>query len=135
MITPGTPETPGTPDATNDSREWIYPAIGGNPGNQPTATTPGSFANKPDIGGPMTYSSPDTPGMPAPSSKTAWDFLPEGWSTQIVEAIAVGEVVNGKTKTITFQQVDGRFRSTTCPADFNPITQLESPVLASSPHK
>ena len=39
-------------------------------------TTPGSFALAPDIGGPLTFSSPDTPGMPAPSSKTAWDFNP-----------------------------------------------------------
>ncbi len=32
-----------------------------------------------NIGGPLSFSSPDTPGMPAPSDKTAWDFLPEGW--------------------------------------------------------
>ena len=42
-------------------------------------TTPGSFALAPDIGGPLTYSSPDTPGMPQPSSKTAWDFMPPDW--------------------------------------------------------
>ncbi len=40
---------------------------------------PGSFANAPDIGGPLMFSSPDTPGMPPPSDKTAWDFLPAGW--------------------------------------------------------
>jgi phosphomethylpyrimidine synthase len=40
-------------------------------------TTPGSFALAPDVGGPLTYSSPDTPGMPSPSSLTAWDFNPE----------------------------------------------------------
>jgi phosphomethylpyrimidine synthase len=28
------------------------------------------------VGGPLAFSSPDTPGMPAPSSKTAWDFMP-----------------------------------------------------------
>ena len=39
-------------------------------------TTPGSFALAADIGGPLTFSSPDTPGMPAPSEKTAWDFNP-----------------------------------------------------------
>ncbi len=33
-----------------------------------------------NIGGPLSFSSPDTPGMPAPSDKTAWDFLPEGWT-------------------------------------------------------
>ena len=50
-----------------------------NPSSDNTGTTPGSFANAPDIGGPLTYSSPDTPGMPKPSDKTAWDFLPIGW--------------------------------------------------------
>ncbi|HJK96764.1 MAG TPA: phosphomethylpyrimidine synthase ThiC, partial [Polyangiaceae bacterium LLY-WYZ-14_1] len=34
---------------------------------------------RPDLGGPLTFASPDTPGMLAPSGKTAWDFLPEGW--------------------------------------------------------
>ena len=50
------------------------------PAASPTATTPGSFALAPDIGGPLMFASPDTPGMPAPSEKTAWDFLPDGWS-------------------------------------------------------
>ena len=39
-------------------------------------TNPGSFANPADIGGPLSFSSPDTPGMPQPSDKTAWDFMP-----------------------------------------------------------
>ncbi len=47
-----------------------------NPSKQGEGTTPGSFALAPDIGGPLTYASPDTPGMPAPSEKTAWDFNP-----------------------------------------------------------
>jgi phosphomethylpyrimidine synthase len=51
-----------------------------NPAVTPNVTTPGSFALKPDVGGPRMFASPDTPGMPAPSAKTAWDFLPEGWS-------------------------------------------------------
>ena len=51
-----------------------------NPGTTPNVTTPGSFALAPDLGGPRMYASPDTPGMPAPSTKTAWDFLPTGWS-------------------------------------------------------
>jgi len=50
-----------------------------NPSTKGEGTTPGSFANAADIGGPLTFSSPDTPGMPAPSDKTAWDFLPGGW--------------------------------------------------------
>jgi len=51
-----------------------------NPANTPDVTTPGSFALKHDVGGPRMFASPDTPGMPAPSTKTAWDFLPDGWS-------------------------------------------------------
>jgi phosphomethylpyrimidine synthase len=51
-----------------------------NPAVTPNVTTPGSFALQPDVGGPRMFASPDTPGMPAPSTKTAWDFLPEGWS-------------------------------------------------------
>jgi phosphomethylpyrimidine synthase len=42
-------------------------------------TNPGSFANPPDLGGPLSFSSPDTPGMPPPSTRTAWDFMPSGW--------------------------------------------------------
>src|SRR5688572_17223516 len=47
-----------------------------NPGRG-EGTNPGSFANRADVGGPLSFSSPDTPGMPAPSDKTAWDFMPE----------------------------------------------------------
>ncbi len=47
-----------------------------NPSSRGAGTTPGSFANAPDVGGPLAFSSPDTPGMPAPSAKTAWDFNP-----------------------------------------------------------
>jgi phosphomethylpyrimidine synthase len=54
----------------------------GNPSTKRDGTTPGCFANAPDIGGPCSFSSPDTPGMPAPSQKTAWDFLPQGWTIE-----------------------------------------------------
>ena len=47
-----------------------------NPSSAGQGTTPGSFAAAPDVGGPLTFASPDTPGMPAPSEKTAWDFNP-----------------------------------------------------------
>lgn len=50
-----------------------------NPSTLNEGTTPGSFALAGDVGGPLAFSSPDTPGMPAPSDKTAWDFLPPGW--------------------------------------------------------
>jgi phosphomethylpyrimidine synthase len=58
---------------------FSLPPLGHNPSSSAQGTTPGSFANAPQIGGPRSYSSPDTPGMPAPSDKTAWDFLPRGW--------------------------------------------------------
>ncbi|MFT7579863.1 MAG: phosphomethylpyrimidine synthase [Myxococcota bacterium] len=53
-----------------------------NPSTKREGTSPGSFANAPDIGGPLTFSSPDTPGMPAPSAKTAWDFMPDNWTLE-----------------------------------------------------
>jgi phosphomethylpyrimidine synthase len=62
-----------------------------NPGREPTATTPGSFALAPDVGGPRMFASPDTPGMPAPSDKTAWDFLPEGWGVARLSAGSTSE--------------------------------------------
>ncbi len=47
-----------------------------NPSTNKQGTAPASFALKQDIGGTTTFSSPDTPGMPAPSGKTAHDFNP-----------------------------------------------------------
>lgn len=63
-------------------------------------TNPGSFARRADVGGPLAYSSPDTPGMPAPSEKTAWDFMPPDW----------------------IRRADGTWEP---PVGFVPITQLE----------
>ncbi len=76
------------------------PAQGANPSTTGQGTTPGSFANRPDIGGPLSFSSPDTPGMPGPSAKTAWDFMPPDWH----------------------RADDGRWLA---PDGFVPITQLE----------
>ena len=70
-----------------------------NPSSSGAGTSPGSFANPPDIGGPRTFSSPDTPGMPQPSDKTAWDFMPPDWRFE-----------------------DGRWHP---PEGFEPVTQLE----------
>jgi len=70
-----------------------------NPSTLRDGTNPGSFANAPSIGGALTFSSPDTPGMPQPSAKTAWDFLPDGWRRDGDRAVA--------------------------PAGFNAVTQLE----------
>jgi phosphomethylpyrimidine synthase len=59
-----------------------------NPSSHRDGTNPGSFANAPNLGGALTFSSPDTPGMPLPSDKTAWDFLPPGWRREGERAIA-----------------------------------------------
>ncbi|MEM7136930.1 MAG: phosphomethylpyrimidine synthase ThiC [Myxococcota bacterium] len=55
-----------------------------NPSSTGAGTTPGSFARAPDIGGPRMFSSPDTPGMPPPSHKTAWDFMPDDWTKDAI---------------------------------------------------
>jgi len=113
-----------------------------NPGADPHAPTPGSFAHAPDIGGPYAYSSPDTPGMPAPSTKTAWDFLPDGWSVEVVqEGSATSHqpseespdgrslMADGSRASVTFTDARGTTRRVTFPANFEPITQLESARL------
>jgi len=85
---------------------YTLPKRGGNPSTDSEGTTPGSFANAADVGRPLTFSSPDTPGMPPASGKTAWDFMPSDWT----------------------QQSDGTW---TAPAGFTPITQLEHARLGS----
>ena len=105
-----------------------------NPGREPLATTPGSFANAADIGGPLAFSSPDTPGMPAPSSKTAWDFLPEGWS---IVKLAPGTTPSnqvcsncvGDKSVVEFATARGEVLRVIYPGTFKPITQLESARL------
>jgi len=67
------------PQPMKSDRRYQLPPVGGNPSTRREGTTPGSFANKSQIGGPLTFSSPDTPGMPAASDKTAWDFMPADW--------------------------------------------------------
>jgi len=101
-----------------------------NPGTDRNVTTPGSFALKADIGGPLMFASPDTPGMPAPSDKTAWDFLPEGWTTSLVstacgaaECASVG--MSQGMKSVTFVEARKATRVVNYPAGFVPITQLE----------
>ncbi|MCB9951076.1 MAG: phosphomethylpyrimidine synthase ThiC [Planctomycetaceae bacterium] len=64
--------------------------------------------------------------MPEPSSKTAWDFLPEGWvscefAADVKRRFDSGEGNQGHQ----FQQADGTWRCVGAPAGFQPITQLE----------
>ncbi|HEU4533844.1 MAG TPA: phosphomethylpyrimidine synthase ThiC, partial [Polyangiaceae bacterium] len=72
-----------------------------HPSTTRQGTGPGSFANRADLGGPLAFSSPDSPGMPPPSEKTAWDFLPPGWSRDAATGFA------------------------RAPEGFEPVTQLE----------
>jgi phosphomethylpyrimidine synthase len=84
---------------TNESQptSWSWPPLGANPSTDQSGTSPGSFANPPRIGGPLTFSSPDTPGMPAPSGKTAWDFNPSPRD----ESIAVTQIEKARLGIIT----------------------------------
>jgi phosphomethylpyrimidine synthase len=101
-----------------------------NPGRTPSVTTPGSFALAPDIGGPLMFASPDTPGMPAPSTKTAWYFLPEGWRVEPAPDHATGCLGHGLSE---FKGQPVRALPTRHSAlgtrHFEPITQLESARL------
>jgi phosphomethylpyrimidine synthase len=122
-----TTHTHSSPDKLDTQHlGYALPPVGDDPGAEPTATTPGSFSNKPKfapgVAGALTYSSPDTPGMPKPSNKTAWDFLPENWSTWEGESDAPVDPV---PTTTSFTQSDGTQRSVTHPKDFTPSTQLE----------
>lgn len=56
------------------SSSFTLPLGGHSPANDQSTTNPGSFGLAPNIGSPLPFSSPDTPGMPAPSEKTALDF-------------------------------------------------------------
>ncbi|CAG0978516.1 phosphomethylpyrimidine synthase [Phycisphaerales bacterium] len=116
-----------------------------NPGGTPSVTTPGSFALAPDIGGPRMFASPDTPGMPAPGVKTAWDFMPEGWDVEACGQ-ARGATCGQKLQTsefksqmvsspasspcaacesYTFTDARGVTRKVMPPPGFVPVTQLE----------
>lgn len=89
-----------------------------NPSTGAQGTTPGSFALRAQVGGPLSFSSPDTPGMPAPSAKTAWDFLPEGWRVEPAPSHREG-CAGHSLPTV------GAFVRAVAPAGFQPITQLE----------
>ena len=91
--------TPGRVGSRPEGRSYELPESGGGPQRRGVGTTPGSFANPSQVGGPLAFSSPDAPGMPPPSEKTAWDFMPADW-----------------------RRVDGRW---TPPEGFEPATQLE----------
>jgi len=142
-----TTHTPARPAASDEAHEILTrlgaPVRGASdPSSTGAGTTPGSFSNAPDVGGPLAYSSPDTPGMPAPSGKTAWDFLPDGWRVEIihdsagdagpaagsrlaVESTRGGTVSAGHVHEVVFTDARGVTRRVTHPDGFEPVTQLE----------
>jgi phosphomethylpyrimidine synthase len=129
------------------SAPYVLPPLGLNPSSTAAGTTPGSFAQIPAIApgvrGRLTFASPDTPGMPEPSPKTAWDFLPAGWMAEEVRGqtpeagdgriqdsgFRGQETIEGELCRRVFEQGDGSFRAVTFPAAFKPVTQLESARL------
>ncbi len=116
---------PATPDAA-----FALPVHGAfNPGTETTVTTPGSFALAADIGGPRMFASPDTPGMPEPSDKTAWDFLPDDWSVEVLDREAADRTCAsspcGAHESVTFTDARGTTRCVSYPTGFTPTTQLE----------
>ena len=107
---------------------WTLPSLGNNPSSDSAGTTPGSFAKQPKVlpgrAGAYTYSSPDTPGMPPASDKTAWDFLPEGWSTEELSSSPSSGALKNNGE-VVFEQADGTWRRVRFQVSFVPSTQLE----------
>lgn len=97
-------------------QEFVPEIVASDPSSSHAGTTPGSFSAAPKIApgraGATTYTSMDTPGMPAPSDKTAWDFMPLDWT---LKAGFEGNYEHAEA----WQP----------PADFKAITQLESARL------
>ena len=102
--------------SSENPQSYQLPPLGDDPSTGSQGTTPGSFANPSCIvagpEGARTYSSPDVPGMPEPSTKTAWDFMPDNW-----------------TKKPGFESDYHKAEAWQPPANFTPITQLESARL------
>ena len=96
--------------------EFLPKIEASDPSSSHAGTTPGSFARAPRIApgrkGALTYASPDTPGMPPASDKTAWDFMPTDWTLR--------------------SGFEGNYEQAAAwqtPEDFEPSTQLESARL------
>jgi phosphomethylpyrimidine synthase len=119
-----------TTTTSTEVAEFALPPLGDNPSTARQGTTPGSFANPGRVGTRWTFSSPDTPGMPQPSDRTAWDFLPDDWAAEVV---GVGEAANGYASSPceecaasrVFTDSLGVTRRVTPPVGFEAVTQLE----------
>ena len=117
------------PDAPSETGFDVPVAGAFDPGTSEVTTTPGSFARTADVGGPRMFASPDTPGMPEPSDQTAWDFLPESWTVEVIEGVDGArdgrrEPASGRGAAV-FADARGVVRRVTYPESFTPVTQLE----------
>jgi phosphomethylpyrimidine synthase len=67
--------------------------------------------------------------MPAPSDRTAWDFLPAGWSTVTLAAAPEGPACanccGDAFAVVEFADARGQWRRVIFPKAFVPVTQLE----------
>jgi phosphomethylpyrimidine synthase len=123
-------ERPTTTTTKSEVGSFTLPPLGDNPSTDRQGTTPGSFANPGRLGTPWTYSSPDTPGMPQPSDRTAWDFMPHDWTVEVVGVTEAGGTYASSpcescAAARIFTDSLGVTRRVTPPAGFEPITQLE----------
>ncbi len=116
-------------------RGYRLPSLGSNPSTTAQGTTPGSFALPPVIRpgqpGARTFASPDTPGMPEVSERTAWDFLPPGWTSDVIDhddSVDPQAFAQGASR-VVFEQSDGSLRRVIFDAGFLPMTQLEQARL------
>ncbi len=82
--------------------ERLLPSpTGANPSSRRLGSTRGCLARSPEIGGPVPFSSPDTPGMPAPSEKTAWDFMPNEQESGQAAIVATTQLDHARLGKIT----------------------------------
>lgn len=113
--------------------ELFSPPLHGahNPASDRAGTTPGSFALRADVGGARMFSSPDTPGMPEVSEKTAWDFLPEDWTVEVLPDADAAPSASSPCvhEAHVFTDARGITRRVTTQPGFRPVTQLESARL------
>ena len=112
--------------AVATDQSFTLPPTGDNPATERGGTNPGSFARRGRVGTAYTYSSPDTAGMPPVSDRTAWDFLPDGWTTHKhgPDVDETNWMMDGFEEAVV-TQADGDIRHVSYPRGFKPITQLE----------
>ena len=68
------------------AKSFTLPLLGAsNPSSCEIGTNPGSFAAASDVGGPLSYSSPNTPGMPEVSEVTALNWSNEPGRTPVTQ--------------------------------------------------